>query len=110
MDYNSITFETAPQKLLHMKRSLLFTCFLIIFILLPATFLITSCSSTNKTKTTNDASVLNSLPDAGKLIDDKPVGKGWVNLIASLDDWNGAKPYWTLDNGSLHGDYNGGQF
>jgi hypothetical protein len=93
-----------------MKRSLLLPPLLTIFILLPAIFLINSCSSANKSKTTNDAAEMNALPKAGKLIDDKPAGKGWVNMIASLDDWNAAKPYWTLDNGILHGDYNGGQF
>lgn len=93
-----------------MKRNLPLTCLLTIFVLVPITFLITGCSSTGKTKTVNDAAAPDALPKAGKLTDDKPVGKGWVNLIASLDDWNATKPYWTLENGILHGDYNGGQF
>ena len=73
--------------------------------LIMAFFLINGCSSVNKSK-----AVSNALPKEGKLIDDKPIGKGWVNLISSLDDWNAEKPYWSLANGILHGEYNGGKF
>lgn len=43
----------------------------------------------------------NTLPDAGRPVGDKPVGKGWVNLLASIDDWNAEKEFWDLDKGSL---------
>ncbi|HMC84142.1 MAG TPA: DUF1080 domain-containing protein [Chitinophagaceae bacterium] len=67
-------------------------------------FYLTSCNSSNKTKTAS------ALPKGGTLVDDKPVGKGWVNLIASLDGWNLEKPNWSFDNGILHGDYDGGKY
>ena len=50
------------------------------------------------------------LPKAGRLVDDKPVGSGWIDLISSLDDWNLEKQNWQFNNGILHGDYNGGKF
>ena len=71
--------------------------------------IINGCNNSKKT-TTTDGAITNAIPNGGKLVDDKPVGKGWVNLISSLDDWNAAKPYWSLENGILHGDYNGGEF
>ena len=66
--------------------------------------------TTQKKITTTDGAITNAIPNDSKLADDKPVGKGWVNLIGSLDDWNAAKPYWSLENGILHGDHNGGEF
>lgn len=70
------------------------------------------CSGTNQSASVvevNDPALKNTLPREGKLVDAKPVGKGWVNLIASLDDWNVSKEYWKLENGILHGDYPGGE-
>lgn len=78
------------------------------FLLIVCCF-ISGCDNSKKTTASNVDSG-NVLPNEGKLIDDKPVGKGWVNLISSLDDWNAEKPYWSLENGILHGDYNGGEF
>ena len=49
-----------------------------------------------------------SLPAGGRLVDGKPVGKGWTNLVASLDGWIADKPYWKMQDGVLHGDYSGG--
>jgi hypothetical protein len=49
------------------------------------------------------------LPKNGKLIAGKPVGKNWINLLASLEGWNADANYWSLANGALHGDYNGGK-
>ena len=43
----------------------------------------------------------NSLPDAGKIVNDKPVGKGWTNLLSNLDEWQTEKEYWTLSKGVL---------
>ena len=69
------------------------------------------CGSSNKLTTLPTGSEFNNvLPNQGKLVNDKPVGKDWVNLISSLKDWNITQPYWTFNNGILHGDYNGGKF
>lgn len=74
-------------------------------------FLTNSCSSTHAVSTTVDTTALHyTLPKNGKLVNDKPVGKGWANMLASLDDWNADTSYWQLDSGILHGDYNGGQY
>ena len=43
------------------------------------------------------------VPKAGKLVHDKPVGKGWVNLLSSADDWNFEPTFWQLQNKTLHG-------
>jgi hypothetical protein len=44
-----------------------------------------------------------SLPAAGKMVDDKPVGKGWKNLLdTSL--LNAEAQFWQLSNGVLHGE------
>ncbi|MEO5681267.1 MAG: DUF1080 domain-containing protein [Chitinophagaceae bacterium] len=45
----------------------------------------------------------NTLPMAGKLVHDKPVGTGWVNLLSSADDWNFEPAFWQLQNKMLHG-------
>jgi hypothetical protein len=76
---------------------------------LTAIFL-NSCGGPKHSSTfINDPSLKTSLPKAGRLSGDKPAGKGWTDLLASLDDWNLEKQNWKLDNGILHGDYNGGQ-
>jgi hypothetical protein len=49
-------------------------------------------------------SLNNTLPKSGKLVNDKPVGKGWVNLLSSADDWNFESKYWHLDNNLFHGE------
>src|SRR5689334_11598303 len=69
-----------------------------------------SCSNSNKPAANTNAATKGGIPKGGELINDKTVGKGWINLIASLDNWNAAVPYWTLENGILHGDYTGGEF
>lgn len=46
----------------------------------------------------------NTLPAAGKFINNKPVGNGWVNLLSSLGEWNAEEKYWELQNGNLHGE------
>jgi len=79
---------------------------IILLLVLPA--LLFSCSGTGKSANSNVHN--RNLPKAGRLVNDQPVGSGWVNLIASLDNWNAAKPYWSFENGILHGDYSGGQY
>lgn len=54
-----------------------------------------------------DTSLKNSLPANGKLINNKPVGEGWMNLLGSPDDWNAEKNYWQFTNNVLHGEANG---
>jgi hypothetical protein len=49
------------------------------------------------------------LPKNGRMVNNKPVGKNWQNLLQSLNDWNADPQYWKLQNGVLHGDYNGGK-
>lgn len=49
------------------------------------------------------------LPKEGKMVNNKPVGKNWQNLLASLQDWNADARYWKLQNGVLHGGYAGGE-
>lgn len=58
---------------------------------------------------TVDKRLKQTLPENGKLINGKPVGKNWVNLLSSLDGWDADTHYWTLSNAELHGDYNGGE-
>jgi Domain of Unknown Function (DUF1080) len=83
-----------------------------VVLLLLAGLMLTDCGGIKHIEPTpavSDPAFKNSLPQAGWLVNNKPAGKGWINLIASLDDWNYEKQYWQLENGILHGDYNGGQ-
>jgi hypothetical protein len=50
-----------------------------------------------------DTTLKNTLPAAGKMVNDKPTGKGWVNLLSSADDWNFESTYWQLNNNIFHG-------
>jgi hypothetical protein len=79
-----------------------------LFFALLMLFVLFSCGTHQPARSTTE--LKNTLLAAGRLTDDKPKGNGWVNLIASLDDWSASKPYWILENGVLHGDYNGGQY
>jgi hypothetical protein len=56
-----------------------------------------------------DTTLKITLPKEGELVNGKPIGKNWNNLLVSLGDWNADKNYWKLENGSLHGDYPGGK-
>lgn len=50
-----------------------------------------------------DTSLNNTLPASGKLVRNKPIGKGWTNLLTSEKDWNFENQYWQLKNGVFHG-------
>ncbi len=50
-----------------------------------------------------DTTLENTLPKTGQLVHDKPVGKGWVNLLSSADDWNFEQAYWQISNKLMHG-------
>ncbi|WP_214072460.1 DUF1080 domain-containing protein [Mucilaginibacter sp. dw_454] len=45
------------------------------------------------------------LPADGKLIDDKPIGQGWTNML-DAQKLNLQPEYWKIANGTLHGDCN----
>jgi Domain of Unknown Function (DUF1080) len=51
-----------------------------------------------------DTSLKNTLPPAGILTNDKPSGKGWINLLKKVDDWNFESAFWRLDKNLLHGE------
>ena len=55
------------------------------------------------TRAQQDTTLKNTLPSAGKLVHDKPVGKGWINLLTSADNWSFEDTYWQLSNNLLHG-------
>ena len=84
---------------------------LLIFIVAASILVsINSCSSVHKSEGVDTTALNNTLPENGQLSNNKPIGKGWVNMLASLNDWVAENPYWKMDSGILHGDYNGGQF
>ncbi|MDA0841357.1 MAG: DUF1080 domain-containing protein [Planctomycetota bacterium] len=50
------------------------------------------------------------LPDEGKLVDEKPVGEGWESLIdPELTVWESEPEYWSVKDGVMHGESKGGQ-
>ena len=51
-----------------------------------------------------DKSLKNTLPESGKLVDNKPTGKGWTNLLSSSEEWNFENAFWKLDNNTLRGE------
>ena len=66
--------------------------------------------SQKKMEDTTAARLKNTLPPSGKFINGKPVGKHWINLLASPDSWNADTRFWKFDKETLHGEYNGGKF
>lgn len=50
-----------------------------------------------------DTLLKNTLPKAGKLQHGKPVGKGWVNLLKTADDWNFEPAFWKIEDNMLQG-------
>ncbi len=69
---------------------------------------ISSCRNTHSSHSDGTTSFVHTLPKPGSLENDKPLGKNWINLLPDLNGWTAAKPYWALESGVLHGDYNGG--
>ena len=51
-----------------------------------------------------DTTLKNTLPAAGQLVHDEPIGQGWVNLLSSTNDWNFEPSFWQLQNKMLHGE------
>jgi hypothetical protein len=56
-----------------------------------------------------DAKFVDTLPPEGRLVNGKPVGKHWKNMLKSPEGWNADPRYWSLKDGVLHGDYDGGK-
>jgi hypothetical protein len=50
-----------------------------------------------------DTTLKNTLPAGGKMVNGKPAGKGWVDLLANASDWNMEDAFWKLSNNELHG-------
>ena len=72
-----------------------------ISLLIAVVFLFTICC--NPAIAQPDSGLKNTLPAAGKLVHNKPKGKGWVNLLSSASDWNFEPGFWQLNNNLLHG-------
>lgn len=49
-----------------------------------------------------DTVLRQTIPKAGKLHNNKPEGKGWVNLLESGDDWNFENNFWQLTASGFH--------
>jgi len=50
-----------------------------------------------------DNSLQKTLPKAGQLHNNKPSGKGWINLLQSDSAWNFEKTFWQLTDTGFHG-------
>ncbi len=44
------------------------------------------------------------LPKTGTMHNNKPTGKGWVNLLQSPADWNFETAYWQFTDSAFHGE------
>jgi len=53
-----------------------------------------------------DTALKVTMPATGKLHNDKPAGKGWVNLLDTAL-WTAESQFWHLSNGVLHGECKG---
>jgi len=77
---------------LHQKNTLLFTSILLLLLGL--------CSILQAQP---DTSLRQTLPEAGKMRNNKPKGKGWVNLLQSDSAWNFENKYWQFTDTGFHG-------
>ncbi|MEO7213395.1 DUF1080 domain-containing protein [Mucilaginibacter sp.] len=68
-------------------------------------FFLSVCATTTAFAQRDTSELKVTLPAAGKMINGKPAGKGWVNLLDTTA-LNLEKQYWQLNNGILHGDCN----
>ncbi len=50
-----------------------------------------------------DTSLRQTLPEAGKMLNNKPKQKGWVNLLQSNSGWNYENTFWQFTDTGLHG-------
>jgi hypothetical protein len=63
-------------------------------------FLLLSCF---KSEAQVDMAFQQNMPKAGKLHNNKPRGKGWINLLKSESDWNFENNYWQFTDTAFHG-------
>jgi len=68
--------------------------------LISILFLLFSFTATAQVDTTV---LKKTLPKAGRMHNDKPIGKGWVNLLQSPAEWNFENAYWQFTDSSFHG-------
>jgi hypothetical protein len=57
----------------------------------------------SKSEAQVDTPFQQTMPKAGKLHNNKPRGKGWVNLLKSGSDWNFENNYWQFTDTGFHG-------
>jgi Domain of Unknown Function (DUF1080) len=50
-----------------------------------------------------DTVLLQTVPETGKMYNNKPKGKGWVNLLKSDSAWNFENNYWQFTDTGFHG-------
>ena len=50
-----------------------------------------------------DPALKQTIPEAGKLHNNKPSGKGWINLLKPASDWNFENNYWQFTDSGFHG-------
>jgi len=75
----------------------------VIKVILVGLFIAACCSNASAQQ---DTALKITMPVSGKLLHNKPLGKGWRNLLdTSL--WNAEANYWQLSNGVLHGECKG---
>jgi len=59
--------------------------------------------SQNTSFAQQDTTLRKTLPAAGRLINEKPSGKGWVNLLQDVNGWDFESNFWELKNNVLRG-------
>jgi hypothetical protein len=69
----------------------------------PLTLVLAFLFSNYTSTAQQDFNLKNTLPSSGKLVADKPTGKGWVDLLSSASEWNFENEFWQLNNHVLHG-------
>ena len=63
-------------------------------------FLLFTCSAS---RAQVDSVLRQTLPKAGKMYNNKPTGKGWVNLLKSNSDWNFESNFWQFTDSGFRG-------
>ena len=63
-------------------------------------FLLFTCFTTQAQV---DSALKQTIPKAGKMYNNKPTGKGWVNLLKTNSDWNFENNFWQLTDTGFHG-------
>ncbi|MEP7323792.1 MAG: DUF1080 domain-containing protein [Saprospiraceae bacterium] len=100
-------FSTTTRRIYSLTNPLIIVTLLL---LVSSGFSIEHREGIGKQLSKSDSLLIQTLPKSGKLVKGKPVGKNWIDLLTSLDEWNVEKNYWELKKHILHGDYQGGKF